>query len=652
MPFRKNEGLPVFILEKGFALTFLLAPLLFGCVHPASAFFLSAMFFVFLIIRPDSVSAFYVLPKFFRYGMLAVFVFILFQAFFLSMNRHETVSELLRWTALAAGFLMIQSFPESSMKRLLTVIACAGVLEAIYGLFQTHSGLEMALWKAKEAHRGFVTGTYLNRNHLAGFLEMSLGIQLGFLLSAFWKKDKGKMAAWGLSFLISLTALIQTASRMGIMSFFLSFLFMAFFLPLPSKSKKIFFLFAFVLGGMALWHGWDVLSYRFKDLEEGIASVNSRFFVWQDALGMLRDHPWFGVGLGNFKWVFPNYQSERLLMSWDHAHQDYLELAIELGIPAAMLLFFSFAGLWISLFVTYCSPNNRKHYPLIWGALLGLLSFALHGLADFNFSVSANVMIFIFVLGILNRQGEIPGLSGKIAWVIRLAAFCLVILCIQRAWARPITDPLRLTQEMPFYGRGWLNLGLSRLQAQEASPDGVTSAEWPALRDLFQSAYQKEPGSAWVCFVTGRTLLSYPQYLSKAEKQSALGRLRKSASIHFPNQASVELAPILEFLWAQFSDFEMLKSMTPHDFASYQVLLKFAENHKLTAEHAELFPEFERMREVEYKRRVQQAEKWFNQGSYQKALDAYQEAYWIGQEKEGAKLGMQAAKARLEMKRQ
>jgi hypothetical protein len=82
MPLGKNEGLPVFILEKGLALTFLLAPLLFGSVHHVSALLFSALLFFLLMICPNALAAFYALPRFFRYGTAAVFVFVLLQFFF------------------------------------------------------------------------------------------------------------------------------------------------------------------------------------------------------------------------------------------------------------------------------------------------------------------------------------------------------------------------------------------------------------------------------------------------------------------------------------------------------------------------------------------------------------------------------------------
>lgn len=73
------------------------------------------------------------------------------------------------------------------------------------------------------------------------------------------------------------------------------------------------------------------------------ANLRSRLSVWKAGLQLIRDHPWTGVGLGNFVLVFPpNYQP---FDKWwpsgfvsVYLHNELLQVAAELGLPALVLV--------------------------------------------------------------------------------------------------------------------------------------------------------------------------------------------------------------------------------------------------------------------------------------------------------------------------
>ena len=60
-------------------------------------------------------------------------------------------------------------------------------------------------------------------------------------------------------------------------------------------------------------------------------SASSRLSLYLTGLEVVRDHPWFGVGLGAFQEVFPAYQKTEPGFLIDHLHNDWLELLIEAG---------------------------------------------------------------------------------------------------------------------------------------------------------------------------------------------------------------------------------------------------------------------------------------------------------------------------------
>ena len=80
----------------------------------------------------------------------------------------------------------------------------------------------------------------------------------------------------------------------------------------------------------------------------GIDSPNSRLNIWGNALSLIAANPWAGVGFGEFNlaWSltpFPN----RPTAFFDHTHNLALQLAVELGLPAASAVLLLMAvALW------------------------------------------------------------------------------------------------------------------------------------------------------------------------------------------------------------------------------------------------------------------------------------------------------------------
>lgn len=400
MPLRPNERFASLAVEFSLLTLLYFSSFAFGAVYSWASMAVAAILFFLFFLFPQSIQAFQILPKGFRYGITAVFIFIVLQSFLISRAPYESRSELLQWLAWAAGFLLIQRLPLASLRRLLVAIVILGTLESAYGLFEVLSHHEHILWKAKESHLGFVTGTYLNRNHCAGLLELCLGVHLGFLFRAIRKKNLAKGILWATLFLVTAAGLLATGSRMGVFSFAVSFLF---FVPPMWKrnpSTTLYFVLGLlVLGILPFLSLKHILLQRFleMDFSEG------RFIAWQSVLRMIRNHALLGTGLGSFQWVFPVYQSPQLLMEWTHAHNDYLELAASLGIPAFLVLITSFLILGSQTIGKLGTFSKVPLWDLRWGILVSLISFALHGFGDFNFAIPANLFLFMTLCAILIR---------------------------------------------------------------------------------------------------------------------------------------------------------------------------------------------------------------------------------------------------------
>lgn len=391
------------LIEAGFIGLSVFAPLFFGSVYPWGIMSVSAFAFLLYLLSPRSAIENIHVPKPALICISLVFLWLLIQSSLIVSNSRDALNGYVFWLSLAALFCACHSLGRQGILHLFWALALIGFAEAAYGLWQVVSGNEKVLWKAKEAHIGYVTGTFLNRNHFAGLLEMTLGIQVGLFLRTCHKRLTLQSVFLTVLLTVTLIALVKSGSRSGMASLVLSFLICLPFLWRRASSAVLLFIYMFVicLAGGVVW-GWETLSSRMSELPEQIHTLEGRILGWKAMLPMLQDHLWTGIGLGNFKWIFPAYQPAELIYGWDHVHNDYLEIALETGLPAFVLILFFFGSLFRNI-VTELSQKDMSSFALSFGALSGLAAIAIHGLTDFNFAIPSNLLIFILILGLTQR---------------------------------------------------------------------------------------------------------------------------------------------------------------------------------------------------------------------------------------------------------
>jgi O-antigen ligase len=392
------------VLEFFLILVFLTAPVFFGAVHPWAFLSFSGVLLLLLFFFPDAIFELQGLPSGFTVGMAAVFLFAGIQAFFLSLNRHASLEEFLLWAGCASAFVLMQLLPYSALEHLAALICLSGVSISLYGLYQVVTGTEMILWQKKNAYLGFVTGTFVNRNHMAGYLELCLGLQWGLCVGAFGKRNLWGVSLAVISLAILSAAFLKTGSRMGMLSFTAAFFLLGF--PFFRRSTEMawagltFMVFLLVVLGIVGRHFFPERLFDFAVLFRDWAV--ERQIVWENVFQMSRAHVWTGIGLGTFEWVFPNFQSEVLTAGYRHAHNDYLEIAAEIGLPAFLMLVYSFYCLGRTLFRRFRTVQ-AAHFPLYGGCCLGGISLLLHGGTDFNFAIPANLMTWFLVIAMAVR---------------------------------------------------------------------------------------------------------------------------------------------------------------------------------------------------------------------------------------------------------
>jgi O-antigen ligase len=152
---------------------------------------------------------------------------------------------------------------------------------------------------------------------------------------------------------------------------------------------------------LAIWIGPGPIVGRFENVgQEYELRDQSRLSIWRDAMGLIERHPLFGTGLGTFPVAYTSVQTAFLGQFVNHAHNDYVELASDLGLPAALALFASFFFVLARAARAFRSSMRNFDQAVALGCVGSLVAILLHSLTDFNLYMPANALIFSVVLGL------------------------------------------------------------------------------------------------------------------------------------------------------------------------------------------------------------------------------------------------------------
>src|SRR6267154_3104652 len=345
--------------------------------------------------------------------------------FTVSMAQYQTVSHLLLLvTYLTAFFLtLVLCRDPNAKRRLVFAMLSLGVFEALYGLIQYLTGWQQIFTYVKKYYLEEATGTYINRNHFAGFLEMILpfAVVLALRWAALLFKDASSGTAtlrkiasrtellslvlWLFLATLLFVALVLSRSRMGIISILVSLvaiLALAGTASMPARTRvPVATLFFLGVLGLIVWIGIDPVMSRFDTLgQEYNFSDQNRISIWRDTLGLILHHPLLGTGLGSFSVVYPSVQTVFLTLLVDHAHCDYLEVATDLGLPGAILAFGSIFWVLAQTARRYRKTEESFDKAVILGCIGSVAAILVHSVADFNLYIPANALVFTIVLAI------------------------------------------------------------------------------------------------------------------------------------------------------------------------------------------------------------------------------------------------------------
>jgi O-antigen ligase len=153
---------------------------------------------------------------------------------------------------------------------------------------------------------------------------------------------------------------------------------------------------------------FGVFDVRTVDVTSDNWAVVERMAHWQAGWYMFLDHPWLGVGAGNYAEAYPAYYVGMWREPLGHAHNYYLNMLAELGVVGGTLLL-----VLLGLCFKQLGGALVRSEPLsgtFWRAVLagvfgGFIVFCVHNLFDSLFVHSVNVQIGILLgLGLIGAE--------------------------------------------------------------------------------------------------------------------------------------------------------------------------------------------------------------------------------------------------------
>lgn len=142
-------------------------------------------------------------------------------------------------------------------------------------------------------------------------------------------------------------------------------------------------------------------------------SIQSRVGMWATTTEAIRDTMPVGTGLGTFSLIYRQYEDPALVNSEyvNHAHNDYLELALELGL-AGIVLMALFLGWWIiAAAKVWTSPLST---PFGRAATVASAVILAHSVVDYPLRTSAIAAIFgVAIALIAQRLRSTPARSTR-----------------------------------------------------------------------------------------------------------------------------------------------------------------------------------------------------------------------------------------------
>ena len=318
----------------------------------------------------------------------------------ISLDPSSTVRALLATVTACAVSLAAYLLPRELALKVLGGMLVLSLFQAVLGIAQFALGSPEFLVQ-DNAYATHAVGTFVNKNHFATLMAMSLPLLLMRASGQFVFFSPNSQPSplsnvwWGFATVIAAVAMMASLSRAGSTAgFAVAIVTIALCAwNTQSRTKRLAFL---VIAGLALamasWSSLDrlVASMTGNALAESVAG---RQWLNDNTFAAAKQFWPLGAGLGTYSIAFQRFQTPDFVGFAEHAHNDYAQIVFELGAVGVVVLI----GLALAGVLAGATLMRARTLSPALACFLGACAFAIHAWFDFPAHIPG-VMIVVSML--------------------------------------------------------------------------------------------------------------------------------------------------------------------------------------------------------------------------------------------------------------
>ena len=385
MLYKKAENIDILLIKIFFFIT----PFLFGLYYEFSSYFAQIFILVILLIKLLKQKKIKVYFNFASIALAIISVGYLFTCIY-AVDKGMAILGFLKFTIPLTFGLLLMQYKQEEVKDMMNLIPISGVIMVIVSILFKYIPF-------------FPNVFYLQNGRMMGFLQyantFALLLLIGIIYIGYSKQPKWKIIIYNVVLLFGI--LISGCRTVQILTL-LNYIIMI----IKQKELRMYFI-ALVIIAIAGTIGYVLITGnlntvgRYLTTSTSSRSLQERLLYYKDAIPLILRHP-FGLGYMGYSYIQPQIQTG--IYQAAYVHNDFLQLALDIGIIPLVILI-------IAIIKSLISKNKELSFNLI------LLTIVLHMLIDFDLQFMIIFLILVMTLNIWDNE-EYEFEANKIALII------------------------------------------------------------------------------------------------------------------------------------------------------------------------------------------------------------------------------------------
>lgn len=331
---------------------------------------------------------------------------------------------LIRLLSYAAIFWLATQYGADAKlgERALRIFTVAGAVAAGAGLLIWSAGLSHLLWfdegfvAVQTRYGSRLAMPFVNPNHLASFAGMGLICAVALLAGetrGLWRPETARREKlrrffdtvitrqWPLlvSAMVYAMAVLLSQSRGGLLALLFGLLVLWAALVRRRKPRISRIVAAMVVAAIVAGVFFAPAVSRITDrIGKVETEASQRMEIYRNVGKAIEASPLLGYGYGGFPALYRMYDQGSPVGVVDFAHSTVLENVVELGIPAALLLYGAILWTVVACWRGARARRRDQHVPALAAAVAAIA--LIHSMVDFPLQIPAIAAAFSLILGI------------------------------------------------------------------------------------------------------------------------------------------------------------------------------------------------------------------------------------------------------------